>query len=97
MAGAKLLRDLAIVLAALVGVLDQQRDRRAGGPAFVDAAQDLHRVGLVALRDVAAGAGAAAVEVALDVGLGEAMPGGQPSMTQPIAGPWDSPKLVTAE
>src|SRR5512140_762651 len=24
------------------------------------------------------------------------MPGGQPSMTQPIAGPWDSPKLVTA-
>ena len=26
-----------------------------------------------------------------------AMPGGQPSMTQPIAGPWDSPKLVTAK
>jgi hypothetical protein len=26
----------------------------------------------------------------------KAMPGGQPSMTQPMAGPWDSPKLVTA-
>jgi hypothetical protein len=24
-----------------------------------------------------------------------AMPGGQPSITQPIAGPWDSPKFVT--
>jgi len=24
-----------------------------------------------------------------------AMPGGQPSMTQPMAGPWLSPKLVT--
>src|SRR6218665_954694 len=24
------------------------------------------------------------------------MPGGQPSITQPMAGPWDSPKLVTA-
>jgi len=23
------------------------------------------------------------------------MPGGQPSMTQPMAGPWLSPKLVT--
>jgi hypothetical protein len=23
------------------------------------------------------------------------MPGGQPSITQPMAGPWDSPKLVT--
>jgi hypothetical protein len=23
------------------------------------------------------------------------MPGGQPSTTQPMAGPWDSPKLVT--
>ena len=26
-----------------------------------------------------------------------AMPGGQPSITQPMAGPWDSPKLVTAK
>lgn len=25
----------------------------------------------------------------------KAMPGGQPSITQPIAGPWDSPKVVT--
>jgi hypothetical protein len=44
---------------------------------------------------VAAGAGAAAVQVGLDVGLGQASPGGQPSITQPMAGPWLSPKLVT--
>jgi hypothetical protein len=25
------------------------------------------------------------------------MPGGQPSITQPMAGPWDSPKLVTVK
>jgi hypothetical protein len=25
------------------------------------------------------------------------MPGGQPSITQPIAGPWDSPKVVTVK
>src|SRR5690606_29548853 len=70
-AGAEGARDLAVVLAALVGVADQQADRRAGGLALVHAAQDLHRVGLVALGDELAGAGAAAVQVALDVGLTE--------------------------
>jgi len=25
------------------------------------------------------------------------MPGGQPSITQPMAGPWDSPKVVTVK
>jgi hypothetical protein len=36
-----------------------------------DATQDLHLVGLLALRHVAAGARAAAIEVVLDVGLAE--------------------------
>ena len=71
-AGAEGVEDVAVVLAALVGVADQQRDRRAGGHAFVYAGQYLHRVGLVALRDVARGAGTAAVELDLDVGLGTA-------------------------
>ena len=70
-AGPELLRDLTVVFAALVGVLDQQRDRGAGGLALVDATQDLHRVRLAALRHVATGTGAAAVEIALDVGLGQ--------------------------
>src|SRR5260221_7031510 len=32
-----------------VGIADQQRDRRARGAAFVDAREDFHRIGLVAL------------------------------------------------
>ena len=71
MAGAEGVEDVAVVLAALVGVADQQADRRAGGQALVDAREDLHRVGLVALRHVAAGAGAAAVEFGLDVGFAQ--------------------------
>jgi hypothetical protein len=97
MAGAEGVEKVAVVLAALVGVADQQRDRRAGGQPLVDAREDLHRVGLAALRHVAAGAGAAPVELDLDVGSASASPGGQPSITQPMAGPWLSPKLVTRE
>ena len=60
-------QDVAVVLAALVCVLDQQTDRRAGGLAFVNAGEDFDRIGLVALRHVPAGAGPAAVQVVLDV------------------------------
>ena len=69
MAGAEGVEQVAVILAALVGVVDQQRDRRAGGQALEHARQDLHRIGLVALRDMPAGAGAAAIEVGLDVGF----------------------------
>jgi len=65
------LRDVAIVLAALVGVADQQRDRRAGRHAFEHAGQDLDLVGLLPLRDVPRRARLAAVELGLDVRLGE--------------------------
>ncbi|EWS63767.1 hypothetical protein Y695_02996 [Hydrogenophaga sp. T4] len=95
MTGAEGLQDVAVVLAALVGVADQQGDRRAGGLALVHATEDFHRVGLVALGDEFRRAGAAAVQIGLDVGLGQGHAGRQPSITQPMAGPWDSPKLVT--
>jgi len=71
MSWAKGLQDVAVVFAALVGVVNQKRNRRAGGHALVDAAQDLHLVRLLALCHMAAGAGAAAVEVVLDVGLAQ--------------------------
>mgnify|MGYP003331099840 CR=1 FL=1 len=45
------LGDLAIVLGALVGVLDQQADGRAGGAALEDPGEDLHLVRLAALGD----------------------------------------------
>jgi chorismate synthase len=68
-AGAEGVEQVAIVLAALVGVADEQADRRPGGQTFVDAGEDFHCVGFVALRHMAAGAGAAAVELGLDVGV----------------------------
>ena len=71
MAGSKGLQDIAVVFAALVGVLNQERDGCAGGHALIDATQDLHLVGLLALGHMAAGAGAAAVEVVLYVGLAQ--------------------------
>ena len=66
--------DLGIILRALVHVLDQQRDRRAGrhlpAGALVheDAGEDLHLVGLAPLRGEARLAGPAPVEVGLDLG-----------------------------
>ena len=54
------------------------------------------RVGLLALGDEARLSGLALVEKVLDIGLGvSARPGGQPSTTQPSAGPWLSPQVVT--
>ncbi len=87
--------DARVVLAARVLVADQKRDRRAGRDAFEHAGEDFDRVRLPALRHMARGPGLAPVEVALDVGRISARPGGQPSTTQPIAGPCDSPNDVT--
>jgi len=67
MAGTKALRNVGVVLAALVGIADQQRDRRARGAAFVDAREDFHRIGLVALGHELAGAGTAAIQFLLDI------------------------------
>src|SRR6185312_635949 len=63
MAGAEGRGYVAVVLAALVGVADQERDRRACGPALVHPRQDLHLVRLAALRGMARLAGGATVEV----------------------------------
>src|SRR6218665_881756 len=43
-AGAKTLGAAAVVFAALVGIADQQRDRRARGLALVDAGEYFHRI-----------------------------------------------------
>jgi hypothetical protein len=71
MARAETVGDIAVVLAALVFIFDQQRNRGAGGHALVHAGQDLHRVRFLALRHMARGARLAAVEFGLDVGLGQ--------------------------
>ena len=63
------LQDVAVIFAALVGVLNQQRNRGARGPALIDARQNLHLVRLLALGHMTAGARAAAVKLRLDVGF----------------------------
>jgi hypothetical protein len=74
MAGPVLVLDVGIVLRALVDVLDEKSDRRAGrhlpaGPLVREhAGQDLHRIRLAPLRGEAGLARAAAVEIGLDIG-----------------------------
>ena len=63
MARAELRGDVGVIPAARVGVADQQRDRGAGGAAFVHAREDLHFIGLASGRGVAALAGGAALQV----------------------------------
>ena len=75
MAGAELLGDIAVVAAALVGVADEEGDGRAGGAPFKHAGEDFHLVGFAPLGNVAAGAGATAVEVGLDIGFGKRQAG----------------------
>ena len=70
--------DVAIVLGALVDILDHHRDRRAGRDHRLavlvhdEAGQHAHLVRLAALRHEARLAGPALVELALDVGQREA-------------------------
>jgi len=64
--GAELVLDVAVVLRPLVGVLDHQLDRRAGGDAFEHARQDPHLIRLAALRGVFVLAGFAFVHPVLD-------------------------------
>ena len=76
-AGAELVLDLGIILGALVGVLDQQRDRRArrhlhtGLRMRHHAGKNLNRVRLLALGGEARLSGAAAIEILLDVLIGQ--------------------------
>ena len=67
MTGPECLRDRRIVLAALILVTNQQRDRRPRGSAFEHAGQNLDRVGLAPLRHMPRRSGLAPVKLTLDV------------------------------
>ncbi len=77
MAGAEGVANVAVVLGALVDILDQHHDGRAGGDlarralVLEDAGQDLDLIGLLALRGEARLAGPALVEIGLDFGSGQ--------------------------
>ena len=93
-AGTERIDQIAIIPAALVFVPNQQRDRRAGRLSFKHPGENFNGIRLLPLRHMAGGTGLAPIEILLDVFDERARPGGQPSTTQPIAGPWLSPNDV---
>ena len=68
------LQNVAVILAALVGVVDQQANGCAGGAPLVHPAHDLNRVRFIALGHELAGAGAATIQIGLDVRLAQSQP-----------------------
>src|SRR5207247_7942822 len=63
--------DVAVILRALIDIVDHQLDRRAGSLALEHAGQDLYFIGFPPLRRVARLARSAPVEPVLDVGFSE--------------------------
>ena len=97
MTGTERVDQIAVIPAAGVFVSNKQRDGCAGGLAFKDTGEDFDGIGFLPLRDVARGAWLAPIEVCWMSSTERARPGGQPSTTQPIAGPWLSPNDVTVK
>lgn len=96
MARTELPDNRRIILTTLVGIADQQCNRSARGTAFVDAGENLDFIGLTPRRGMTAPTGSATLQVVGKLLSSEFQSGGQPSITQPMAGPCDSPKVVTA-
>src|SRR5690606_11989452 len=67
--------DLLVIVRALVDVLDQQADRRAGRFAFEHAREDTDAVRLATLRDEARLPGTPPIEILLNVLLGQRQTG----------------------
>ncbi len=67
--------DLRIIPGTLVGIVNDHADRRAGGAALEHARKDLHFIRLAALGGMSRLAGLAAVQVPLQVRLGQCQPG----------------------
>ena len=99
-AGAELVLDVGIILTALVDVVDDQRDRRAGrhlpAASSVNTPETIRTVSgsrrWVVKRDWP---GLRLSRKAWISPSDNGIPGGQPSTTQPIAAPWLSPQVVT--
>ena len=64
----ELIGDARVVLAARVGVADQQRDRRAGGLALVHAGKNLDLVRFMPLRGMPTAPGRTALQVVAELG-----------------------------
>jgi hypothetical protein len=63
--------DLGIVLGALIGVVNDQADGRAGGPTLEQARQNLYLVGLAPLGGMPGFTRFTPIQIMLQVGVGE--------------------------
>src|ERR1700710_2253446 len=75
MSWAKAVFDLLVVAGALIFIVHEHRDRRAGGPAFEHAGQNPDRIGLAALTGVLRGSGPPTVYIDLQIRLGQIQSG----------------------
>ena len=71
MAGPETVGDFRIIFGALIGIFDQQADRRAGGFTFKHAGENFDFVGFPALRGMPRGAGFAPVKIDLQIGFAQ--------------------------
>ena len=76
MSGTEALGDVAIILGPLVGILDHQLDRRAGGLAFKGARQDAHKIIFPPLGGVFVLPRLAGIQPGLKIGFGQCHAGG---------------------
>src|SRR5690606_34855379 len=74
MGRSELVHDAAVILGALVGVLDQQADGGPCGATLEHARENLHLIGFLALGGKARGAGLASVQIALQVSFAQGQP-----------------------
>ena len=80
MAGTIFVFDIAVVLAVLIGVAEQDGEGGAVGPALEDAGEDLRQVFFLALGDDARLSRSAAARSGSRSSSPRGRPGGQPSM-----------------
>ena len=75
MAGPELFGDIAVVLAALILVADQEGDRRPRGVALEHAGENFHLIRFTPLGHMTGGAGLAPVQFRLDIGRADCQSG----------------------
>jgi len=71
MSGPEFRSDLAVILGALILIVDGQSDGGPRGSALEDPGEDPHLVGFTALGGMAGASGLAAIQIYLQVRRGE--------------------------
>ena len=95
MSGAVSVHDIAIVSGTLVVIIDHDRNGGSRCKAFENTRENLYFIVFLSGGRVTALARFPPVQIRLDILCERGRPAGHPSITAPMAGPWDSPQVVT--